>query len=46
MPNIRILNKDGLKELSNEIMSWELQAWTGLEGYRRLRLPDCMTVGT
>jgi len=23
-----------------------LQAWTGLEGSRRLRLPDFMTMGT
>ena len=23
-----------------------LQAWTGLEGFRRLRLPDFKTVGT
>ena len=23
-----------------------LQAWTGSEGYRRLRLPDLKTVGT
>ena len=23
-----------------------LQAWTGPEGSRRLRLPDCKTIGT
>ena len=38
LPDVRIL------QLSAKAIP--LQAWTGLEGSRRLRLPDFKTVGT
>ena len=39
MENIQVLVRDNGKAIA-------LQAWTGPEGSRRLRLPDFKTVGT
>jgi len=37
--DVRTIRKRAVKEIP-------LQAWTGPEGFRRLRLPDFKTVGT
>jgi hypothetical protein len=37
---------DPIRLTNVKVKAFLLQAWTGLEGFRRLRLPDFKTVGT
>jgi hypothetical protein len=41
-----ITNKSGYNTLCKKSKAIPLQAWTGPEGSRRLRLPDFKTIGT
>jgi len=35
-----------VRSIRDKDKAFPLQAWTGPEGYRRLRLPDLKTIGT
>jgi hypothetical protein len=43
---VGLQNTELLNVMHNKVKAIPLQAWTGPEGSRRLRLPDFKTIGT